>query len=103
MTLTEIRDMLVAVDPDIKHYWSMSGADAYTYWEETRRLPLMADGRHEEGWRFYVHRFTKAEDDPMVAQIFAALDSNDAVSVSHVVSYEADTGYIHHVFECEAV
>ena len=42
MTLNEIRTMLVAVDPDIRHYFSTETAKDYTYWEETGRLPLLA-------------------------------------------------------------
>lgn len=101
MTLTDIKNMLVAVDPTIKHYFTMGNGEAYTYWEETKRLALMADNEHEEGWRFYVHRFAKAENDTIATSLFNALDADDRVSVTWTVDYESDTGYIHHIFECE--
>lgn len=102
MTLEEIKNLLVTVDPDIKHYFTMGTGDAYTYWEETKRLPSMANGVHSEvGWRFYVHRFAKAQGDTMAASIFQALDDDVRVAVSWTVDYEPETGYIHHIFECE--
>lgn len=104
MTLNEIRDMLVAVDPDIRHYFTMSDEESYTYWEETRPLPFVAEGGHpagQSGWRFYVHRFTKIEGDPLAASIYEALDESFRVAVQWTVDREQDTGYIHHIFECE--
>ena len=102
MTLNEIRTMLVAVDPANRHYFSPETAKDYTYWEETGRLPLLADNRHDEAWRFYVHRFTRDEYDPMAGRLFAALDADPRTAVSHTVDYEPDSGYIHHIFSCEA-
>ena len=103
MTLSEVREKLVTVVPDIKHYFTMGDGESYTYWEETERLPLIADDEHAEAWRFYVHRFTKAEDDPVAAALFEALDQEPAITVSWSVgSREPDTGYIHHILTCEA-
>lgn len=102
MTLTEIKTLLVSADPGIKHYFSKSTASAYSYWEETQLLPHMEDDRHIEAWRFYVHRFTKEEDDATAAAIFQALDADPRISVRWVQGgYEQDTGYLHHIFECE--
>lgn len=102
MTLNEIKDMLVTVDPGIKHYFSMGKGTAYSYWEETKRLPFISDGHHsEEGWRFYVHRFTKESGDTVAAALFQALDDDVRVAVSWQTDFEQDTGYIHHIFECE--
>lgn len=101
MTLTDIRDLLVQIDPDIRHYFSTETTRDYTYWEETRQLPLTADDRHDEAWRFYVHRFTRDEFDPVAQRIMQALDADPRTTVSHTVTYERDSGYIHHIFECE--
>lgn len=101
MTLSEIRTMLVEVDPAIRHYFSMGTGEDYTYWEEIQRLDLTADGGHEEGWHFYVHRFTKDEADPIAQALFEALDGDCRTTVIHRVDYEPDTGYLHHIFECE--
>lgn len=104
MTLTNIRELVASIDPNIRHYFSMGTGEAYTYWEETERLPLVADNHHiEEGWRFYVHRFTKTETDAIADLIFSTLDNDPRVSVRHTVDHEDDTGYIHHIFECEGI
>lgn len=102
MTLEGIKSLLVTADPDIRHYFSMSTADAYSYWEENRRLDFMADDTHaEEAWHFYVHRFTKTEGDSTATTLFQILDGNDAISVKWVTGYDKESGYIHHIFECE--
>ena len=103
MTLTEINEILTAVDPQIKHYFSMSKTDAYTYWEETKYLPFINDGRYDEDKpiRFYVHRFTRTEEDPVAEALFSALDQNDRIAVDRTVDYDKESNYIHHIFECE--
>ena len=101
MTLTDIRDLLVQVDPDIRHYFSTETSRDYTYWEETRQLPITADDRHDEAWRFCVHRFTRDERDPVAVAIMQALDHDPRTTVSHLTTHEADSGYIHHIYDCE--
>lgn len=101
MTLGDIRALLVGVDPDIRHYFSTETERDYSFWEETQRLPLTADDRHDEAWRFYVHRFTRDEFDPLARRLFAALDADPRTTVAHTVDFEPETGYIHHIFECE--
>ena len=104
MTLAEIAAMVSGVDPEARHYYATAPPRDYTYWEETRQLPLMADDVHaEEGWRFYVHRFTRAEEDPVTASLKAAFEADPRVAFSHTVDNEKDSEYIHHIFECEAV
>lgn len=102
MTLGEIRDLLVSVDPDIRHYFSTETQQDYTFWEETGRLPLTRDDRHAEAWRFAVHRFTRDEFDPVARRLFDALDADPRTAVIHTVDQEPDTGYIHHIYQCEA-
>ena len=104
MTLREIKAVLAAVDPGVRFGWSMGTGADYTYWEPHGRLPLTADDRHvEEGWAFTVHRFTRREDDPVAPALFAALDGNPNIAVTWNIDTEAETGYIHHILDCEAV
>ena len=105
MTLAQIQTFLAGIDPEIRHYFSAAQGDAYTYWEESQRLPFKADDVHpagDEAWRFYVHRFTKSAGDPMASEIFDELDEHTGIAVTWTVDFEQDTGYIHHIFECEA-
>lgn len=104
MTLTQIKDLLVTVDPDIKHYYSMEETESYSFWEETQLLSFTADNRHptsEEGWRFYVHLYTTIEGDPKAASFFETLDDDPRTTVRWTVDYDRESGYIHHIFECE--
>ena len=102
MTLTEIKTLLVSADVNIKHYFSKNTASEYSYWEETQLLPTIVDDRHEEHWRFYVHRYTKTENDATASAIFEKLDKDPRVTVRWVQGgYDRESGYLHHIFECE--
>lgn len=104
MNLDEIAAILGAIDPEIRHYWTMGTGRPYTWWAEKYRLDITADDRHtEDAWAFEVHRFAVDEDDPMPSAIFAALDSMPNVTVEWLNEREQDTDYIHHVFDCEVV
>lgn len=104
MTLTDIKDLLVTVDPKIKHYFSMEESESYSFWEESRRLPFSGDDEHpaeDEAWRFYVHLFTRIEGDPKAASFFETLDHHPGIAVQWTIAPDRDAGYIHHIFECE--
>ena len=105
MTLHEIKSLIISAIPNepVHHYFSTETEKNYTYWEETERLPLLADDGHEEGWRFYVHRFTRRENDPVAARLFAALDADPRVTVSETRDFDPESGYIHHIYRCEGV
>lgn len=104
MTLSEIKALVVSADPKIRHYFSMDDSEAYSYWEETRRLPFVGDDRHDpadQSWKFYVHRYTKIEGDPVAATIFETLDEDPRIAVHWEIAFDNESGYIHHIFECE--
>lgn len=101
MTLSDIKTLVAGIDTNARHYFSEAQGEDYTYWEETQRLPLTGDDRHLEGWRFYVHRFTKDEADTVAAALYTALDTDPRVAVIHTTDYEPDSGYIHHTYQCE--
>lgn len=103
MTIQDIKNLLVAVDPDVQRYdHDGSGTgDAYTVWYELSTGSLYGDGVEAGGIRFQVDRFTKDEDDATAAALKAALEGSDGIAVDYRVDYERDTGYIHHIFDCE--
>lgn len=105
MTVQEIKDLLVAMDPDVQRYdHDRAGeGEAYTVWREVQPVGLYGDGQEEGSIRFQVDRFTKEEDEETATQIRAALEGQDDITVDYRVDYERDTGYIHHIFDCEAV
>ena len=102
MTCTEIKTFLVSVDPTIERYESSKKGDAYTVWYELGMPGIFSDGQHEDIQHFQIDRFTKEEDDTTAAAIFTALEARDDISFSYLVDHEDDTGYIHHIFDCEA-
>ena len=103
MTCAEIKALLVEVDDTIERYESSrTGSDAYTVWYEVGKPSIFTDGEHEEINRFQVDRFTKTEDDEIAQALFTALDKRDDISMDYLVDYERDTGFIHHIFDCEA-
>lgn len=104
MTLNDIKALVVSVDPMAAHYDSAHRkTDAYTVWREYQRTGLFADnGRQNKSWRFQIDRFTKTENDEIAAALEAALEQNPLISYDYQVDFEPDTGFIHHIFDCEA-
>ena len=103
MTIQEIKNLLVAVDPDIQRYdHDRAGTgEAYTVWAELRPVGCYGDGKEEGTIRFQVDRFTKEEDEGVALALKAALENEDDIAVDYLVDYERDTGYIHHIYVCE--
>ena len=102
MTCAEIKTFLVSVDQTIERYESSTKGDAYSVWYELGMPNIFSDGKHEDIQHFQIDRFTKTEDDTTAAAILAALEARDDISFSYLVDHEDDTGYIHHIFDCEA-
>ena len=102
MTCAEIKAFLVSIDPDIQRYESTHRTSAaYTVWREYGAVGIYADGLHQSVIRFQVDRFTKTEDDAIAKALFEALDGRDDITLDYLVDYENDTGYIHHIYDCE--
>lgn len=102
MTIQRIKDLLTSVDPDVQRYdHDEAGADSYTVWQEIRPGNLFGDGEEIGSIRFQVDRFTKEEDDGVALALKATLESQDDIAVDYRVDYERDTGYIHHIYDCE--
>lgn len=103
MTLADIKDVILAVDPDATHYFRRGGGENYTTWKETEILPDAAGNRHVEGWMFVVNRFTKSETDEIDQALFQAFEADDRIAFTKTTLHEEDTGYIHHVYDCEGI
>lgn len=104
MTKADIRDFVISVDPACAHYDSAQRrSDAYSVWWEKRLLPFMGDNAHEIGWSFQIDYFTKVENDPMAQKWYDALTAAPGIAFEYLVDYERETGFIHHIFDCEGV
>lgn len=102
MTCSEIRDYLLTVDPEIERYESSHhGESAYTVWREIGPGNQFADGVVQNVMRFQVDRYTKTENDPIALRLWIALEESDDIAFRYEVDYEPETGYIHHIFDCE--
>ena len=104
MTTADIQALVVAVDPNAAHYESAHrDGEPYTVWQAKRTLSFMGDGKHLGAMKFQIDRFTKTENDPIAASLYAVLEARDDVAFEYLTDYEPDTGYIHHIFDCEGI
>ena len=103
MTVQRIKELLCSIDPDVQRYDhdGAGSADAYTVWQEIQDVGFFGDGQEEGSIHFQVDRFTKEEDEGIALALKALLESQDDIAVNYLVDYERDTGYIHHIYDCE--
>lgn len=105
MTVEEIKEIIVAVDPTAKHYASSKEGDAFTVWAEYRRI--MPDGAPQEdfGWAFEIDRYVKlgVEEDTVAQAFETALSQSDRVAFAYEVDYDPSSGYVRHIFSCEGI
>jgi hypothetical protein len=100
MTLPEFSALLITADPTASHY-DADRSGNYTVWAEYGTNDLHADSKKVESvWKIQIDRFTKIEYDPVAAAITDMLDEN-CIAYKYLVDYEPDTGYIHHIWDCE--
>ena len=101
MSLQEFRDLLQTADPAASHYYTKTKQENYTLWAEYGRKRLMADNRVAESTiKIQVDRYTKIEYDPIADAITAVLDAAE-IPHEYLTDFEPDTGYIHHIWDCE--
>ena len=101
MTVQQIKEMVLAIDPDAKHYYTSKQGNAFTVWGEYERAGPGAEDRHDYGWKFEIDRYTRDEEDSMPNQIEQMLIDHHGVSYTYQVFYDHTAGYIRHVFDCE--
>lgn len=100
MKLDDLKNALLTVTPNTYHYEAFQKPDQYIVWAEYGTKNLSADSRFgEKIFRVQVDYFTKTEFDPNVEKIEAVLDT-DEISFDYLVDHEEDTGYIHHIWDC---
>lgn len=102
MKLQEIRAMVAGVDPKARHYVATAEDEEFTRWQEYEYIGNPADDEYGDGWKFQIDRFTKTEFDEVAEAIKEALKKTPGLAFAYMVEYEQDSGYIHHIFDCEA-
>lgn len=102
MELRDIKLVVIEADPTAQHYASADkDKDAFTVWGEYERIALWGDDEYaEKGWKFEIDHFTRTEFSPIPEKIEQVLLDRD-ISFTYRVTYQASTGYIRHIFECE--
>lgn len=101
MKLQDFRDLLLTADPKASHYKSTQTGN-YTVWTEYSEVFHTADDQiHDSVLRVQVDRYTKMEYDPMVSTITQALDVPEVLVIDRRILFERDSGYIHHIWDCE--
>lgn len=103
MTTAEIKQIVLSADPQAKRYESTKDGKPFTIWAEYRRI--MPDGAAQEdyGWAFEIDRYAVDADDDIASAIETALAGDDRVSFRYDVEYDAQHGYIRHIFDCEGI
>ena len=100
MTLDEFAAWITVIDPKATHYKAV-GPGACTVWSEYHRLNRYADGQNQGGWKVQIDRYTKLDTDPIATAIEAAIGASVDIAAEHLVDYDAETGLIRHIFDCE--
>ena len=106
MTIDAFFAIVHAIDAEASRYQRLRKPSdkAYTVWSDYGTGTLYANGIPAgKTKKIQVDYFTFAEDDPVALQFFRAFSENDDITVIHLTDFEAETRYIHHIFDCEVV
>jgi len=105
MKLSDLRDALLEVIPDVFHYEAKGKPDKYIVWAENGEADSLEadDQKDEQVIEGTIDYFTKTEYDPNVKAIQQKLNSINVAWRLNSIQHEEDTGYIHYewVFEFE--
>ena len=100
MTLQAFRDLLLSADPNAVHYKSMDNIN-YTRWQEYGANRQTADDAEvDRAYKIQADRYTKVEYDPIADAITTTLNAA-CIAFVYLVDFEPETGYIHHIWDCE--
>lgn len=99
MTLQEFKALLLTIDNKTTHNKG-PGFGNYTVWSEYQERYVFTDDRIDSKQiHIQVDRYTKLEYDPMADAITNGLDTEGVFIYDKRTLYEADSGYIHHVWD----
>lgn len=105
MKLSDLRDALLEVIPDVFHYSAWAKPDKYIVWAEDSEAGSnnADDEKEDQVIQGTIDYFTKTEFDNTVVLIQQKLNSIDVAWQLSSIQHEEDTGYIHYewVYELE--
>ncbi len=102
-SLDRIKNALLAVTSDVYHFKALKKTDRYIVWaEDGAGNQLNANNtRRQSVTTGRIHLFSKTENDNYKGDIEDVLTESKISFILDSVSYEDDTGYIHHVWNFE--
>lgn len=88
----------------VSHYARLIHDSRYFCWTDDDREDLNSDnGHNDRAVTGFTDLFTKQEFDPWAEQLEAAFDAAGILWEKTGVSFEPDTGYIHHTWDWTVV
>jgi hypothetical protein len=105
MILSDLRDLLLSITPDVYHYHAHKKPNKYIVWAEDREAGSSnADNQKDEQvLQGTIDYFTKMEFDPNFDLIQNKLNSCEISWRLNSIQYEDDTGYIHYEWVWEMI
>lgn len=102
-SLDRIKNALLAVTSDVYHFKALKKTDRYIVWaEDGAGNQLNANNKRRQSVTTgKIHLFSKTENDPYIGSIEGSLTKRKISFILDSVSYEDDTGYIHHAWDFE--
>ena len=103
MTVSDIQNFVVAIDPNADHYESeyREGASYTVWYEQGPAEENVGDGEYMGGIKFTIARITRVENDAIAAALYAALDASDTIAFQYKLDFDPESGFILHIFNCE--
>jgi len=104
LSLANFKATLLTADPNARKFRGDSTGN-YTVWTPVRIVSVSSDDApDDEYWIVQVDRFTRLDEDPIVAAIYDALKAA-RIPFEYLIDVEPEkgesgTGYIHHIYDC---
>lgn len=96
------RDIILTADP-LATKNKGNGKENYNVWRPYELTGAFSNNRRRARvWKIQVDRFTKTDNDPVALGILNALETAK-IPHTYLMDYEKDTGYHHHIFDCEVL
>lgn len=96
------RDLILSVDPRATKNKG-DRKENYTVWQPYELTgPRSNNRRRVRVWKVQVDRFTKIDNDPIAMALLDALDAAH-IPYTYLLDYEKETGYHHHIYDCEVI